>query len=706
MEEAREKARTLDRIIFNGHLIRAQMNEPPRGVALRHFVNSSVKIRGLPPNSSFGTDFVALTGTQNHRCLNSTSYDLEDSFTTIREILSQAQGVRMDTYEKLEDGLGLEGDAKIKVQFEDWGDAKKAQESVEQIGRLNSPTYKAWCPPTPVRYTIRIPRQQYEAQRKQWDALSEKKQGVDAHVLQKIGDRGDIVFIQVMGQDKKAVGILKVRVESLVAGEKLNSTYWHSSFASKSLRRSDFKTRSLRVFGDQQMVVDARQMIKDEVDSLAKREVTRTIDPGQIGFFMREGLDKLKELLGEENVRLNLAARPWTITVKGGEEATHHLQRLIEEARAALTLGSIILPGQIIEKDICPVCYDDASNPEQLGCGHTYCSGCLKHFLSSAVDGKTFPLVCAGNEATCNVPISIPLIQRFLPAQAFRALVESAFSVHLEQHGQEFKYCTTPDCKQIYRRRTDQVTLQCPSCFSTICSACDEEAHEDMTCEERRVLNSPEEQERLNEQLATQSGYKKCPQCKIWIEKTEGCNHMTCKCGAHICWRCMGIFTETTIYDHMREAHGNIYDNVPEGVQMGNMAHNAFLANQVDELARIERLRAAERERQEAAARTAAQLNRQRIENQRQRDEQAAAEQRRRREREEAEVEVRRRVDALRPAQQRVWDERQTEEEQLRRRLAELNERWDGDAQGAAQQLQEIRGRQQQQQNRNGCIVM
>ncbi|KAF8880215.1 hypothetical protein CPB84DRAFT_1792695 [Gymnopilus junonius] len=154
------------------------------------------------------------------------------------------------------------------------------------------------------------------------------------------------------------------------------------------------------------------------------------------------------------------------------------------------------------------------------------------------MDGKTFPLVCAGNDAT------------------FHALVDSAFSVYIEQHGQEFKYCTTPDCKQIYRRRNDQRALQCPSCFSTICSACDEEAHEGMTCEERRIHKNPENKN---------SGYKKCH---------------------HIC--------------HMQEAHGNIYDNVPEGVQMGNMVHNAFLANQVDELARIQRLGEFRRQQEEA----------------------------------------------------------------------------------------------------------
>jgi len=79
-----------------------------------------------------------------------------------------------------------------------------------------------------------------------------------------------------------------------------------------------------------------------------------------------------------------------------------------------------------------------------------------------------------------------------------------------------------------------------------------------MTCAERKIQNDPAEQERLNDEFARQHGIKKCPQCKVWIEKTEGCNHMSCKCGAHICWVCMGIFTPDTIYNHMNMAHGGI----------------------------------------------------------------------------------------------------------------------------------------------------
>jgi len=208
-----------------------------------------------------------------------------------------------------------------------------------------------------------------------------------------------------------------------------------------------------------------------------------------------------------------------------------------------------------------------------------------------------FPLICVGNEATCNVPVAIPFIRRFLPAQTFQNLIEAAFHKYLEQHQQELKYCTTPDCKQIYRRRTDKTALQCPACFSTICPSCDEEAHTGVSCEEQRILKNPAEQERLNEELAAASGYKRCPTCRVMIEKTEGCNHMNCKCGAHICWKCTSVFpTAQETYDHLKAAHGGIYEAAPAGVAEDDWNAD-FIAGQVEALARIERERLAREQR-------------------------------------------------------------------------------------------------------------
>ncbi|KAF9483012.1 hypothetical protein BDN70DRAFT_828168 [Pholiota conissans] len=571
VEKAREQVQRLNGETWHGRRIRAMPNSCPN-VAKYPASLREIKIFGCAAGTSLDTEFYAFVRANSIRLLRAASHSLDDVFHHVREHLRNCPGVQMHTYEVLNNGTQLDAEVKIKVEFSDWEEAKRAYDTMNKKHLLNKnfPLLRCWLP-KPLQYSIKIPLQQFQAQKSQWDELSEKKPDCDAHVQTKVGDRDD-VLIRVLGQDKKATGSLKVRVEGMVAGEKLDATYWHPSFGfprgkafldrvldeKKVYIRIDFRTRCLRVCGEAAQVEEAKRMIKEEIDRLAALETTWVLDPACIRMFMKEGLGKLKELIGDDNVNIDITSAPYKITVKGGTEATHHLQRLINEARSMAVLDETH-PGDA-ERETCPICTDEVLNGEQLGCGHTYCSGCLSHFLTSAIDNRKFPLSCMGNGGTCGIPISIPSMRRFLPQQLFENLVEAAFSTYLEEHPQELKYCTTPDCKQIYRRRSDKTLLKCPSCFSTICPLCDEEAHKGMTCQERLIHRDSALQDRLNEEFARERGIKRCPECHVFIEKTEGCNHMTCRCGAHICWKCMGIYSQNEIYDHLATVHHAIFD--------------------------------------------------------------------------------------------------------------------------------------------------
>ncbi|THU95695.1 hypothetical protein K435DRAFT_966271 [Dendrothele bispora CBS 962.96] len=416
----------------------------------------------------------------------------------------------------------LQGTRSIRARFRSWEDAKDVYDHMKdrKFDRIGKAAFGLWLSDP---YQIAIPIRQYQAQKKLWDALSENKP----------------LHVRIQGDKSRIWELEKLLVVFGIIGAYVDP---------------DWKLKALKVYGEPRACIRAREMVGSELERLTKMMYTKVLKRQSIRFFLNRGVAILEEAFGESSVSLNIFDSPCRITIQGGEAALHLLNKLIAES-----LENITTDFTATTESVCPICLCEVSNPFKLGCGHEYCTTCLRHFFIT--DAKTFPLVCAGDDNDCKQPIALPMLQKILTHSQFYTLLEVAFSSYVEKNTQIYKYCKTPDCRQVYSCISSTTrTLRCPSCLATICPRCHEDGHDGLTCEERRKHTDTVEQERLTDQWAKEAGAKRCPQCKVWIQKTEGCNHMSCKCGAHICWVCMRVFSSGTIYSHMNETHGSIYD--------------------------------------------------------------------------------------------------------------------------------------------------
>jgi predicted RNA-binding Zn-ribbon protein involved in translation (DUF1610 family) len=148
-----------------------------------------------------------------------------------------------------------------------------------------------------------------------------------------------------------------------------------------------------------------------------------------------------------------------------------------------------------------------------------------------------------------------------LSPPAFETLLQASFDCHIRAHPDEFQYCPTPDCPQVYQPTTTGQVFYCSTCLTPICTACNVISHEGMSCQEWKEMDT--EEYKLFRQYKEEHGIRDCPKCSIGIEKDEGYNHMECwQCGAHICWFCMMVFEGSQqCYAHMTNTHGNIYED-------------------------------------------------------------------------------------------------------------------------------------------------
>jgi len=116
------------------------------------------------------------------------------------------------------------------------------------------------------------------------------------------------------------------------------------------------------------------------------------------------------------------------------------------------------------------------------------------------------------------------------------------FKYVVEKNPENFMCCPTPDCDYVFFfDPTDSTDFRCPTCKKRYCFRCKVEYHVGSTCEQYQkwsVDNGLAND--LFGELVKGGGWKQCRKCKAWISKTEGCNHMTCRCGCEFCYKCGG----------------------------------------------------------------------------------------------------------------------------------------------------------------------
>ncbi|KAG7093612.1 hypothetical protein E1B28_007277 [Marasmius oreades] len=369
------------------------------------------------------------------------------------------------------------------------------------------------------------------------------------------------VTVKLSATDVKELGELKVELERVLEGETVcldGNPIWDGYFNRAEgrtyLRQLEVEyapvtilerpqSRRLVIFGHPSKRALVAREVLNKYKEISGGEFRYLPIPGHLmGPFLGRQFGPLTLLLGPENVTLDMWNQKLRIRGKLSDfrAARQALEKIRTPSRAKATS--------------CPICFGEVELPIILSCRHSYCRTCLSSYLLAAKDNHHFPLSCLGHNAKCPTLIPLSVVQELLPVTTFHALAEAAFTSHIDTHPAEFHYCPSPDCTQVYRPAPPGTVLQCPSCLVKICPRCHVEYHEGFDCPEK------EGGDRLFDEWARDHGIKHCPGCKIPIERTEGCNHVTCtRCRSHICWVCMETFPRGEgIYSHMRAEHGGI----------------------------------------------------------------------------------------------------------------------------------------------------
>jgi E3 ubiquitin-protein ligase RNF144 len=193
---------------------------------------------------------------------------------------------------------------------------------------------------------------------------------------------------------------------------------------------------------------------------------------------------------------------------------------------------------------VCDICVERKDGHQMFineACLHSFCSDCIgKHVATKIQDGITI-VSCPGLE--CQGVLGVNTCRPMLPKDVMERWDEE-LCIALFASEMVF-YCPFKDCSAMLvddNGGGDVVReSECPFCHRLFCAQCQVPWHPGVECQEFQILNESERgrEDLMLRELAHRKKWKRCPNCKYFVERTAGCLHMTCR---SVCFNLLYIY--------------------------------------------------------------------------------------------------------------------------------------------------------------------
>ncbi|KAM0871680.1 hypothetical protein ACQ4PT_039227 [Festuca glaucescens] len=192
----------------------------------------------------------------------------------------------------------------------------------------------------------------------------------------------------------------------------------------------------------------------------------------------------------------------------------------------------------------CAICMETVPGVERFaipGCGHAFCAGCVRQYIAARVEENLLAVGCPDpgcrdgvlHPEKCRHVLPPPLFHRWGAALCDMALDEVKF------------YCPFKDCSALLvddepGPGARQAKAECPHCKRAFCARCKVPWHDGVDCAEFQRLGDDERgrEDLLLRKVARQSKWQRCPKCKMYVDRIDGCTFIACRCGHCFCYLC------------------------------------------------------------------------------------------------------------------------------------------------------------------------
>ncbi|KAG6413240.1 hypothetical protein SASPL_125948 [Salvia splendens] len=201
-------------------------------------------------------------------------------------------------------------------------------------------------------------------------------------------------------------------------------------------------------------------------------------------------------------------------------------------------------------QSLCEICAEKKDRDGMFplpGCTHRFCNDCISRHVSIKVTKRAIldALACPGTG--CGGALDAAACRAVLPVEVAAAwdevLCEAAIAVG------ERVYCPYKNCSALLVNDGGGGVIaeaECPFCRRLFCARCNVAPwHAGVDCEGFAKLGKDEREEAdlMVHDLAKSNKWRRCPGCNFYVEKNEGCLHITCR--YEFCYACGKAWSST-----------------------------------------------------------------------------------------------------------------------------------------------------------------
>ena len=188
----------------------------------------------------------------------------------------------------------------------------------------------------------------------------------------------------------------------------------------------------------------------------------------------------------------------------------------------------------------CELCMEDLTKEEEeknsLLCNHMFCSDCYLNYLKEKINNnQVSKITCL--QHTCDTELEEEFIISHLNEDENLIKKYKKFKLRNKiLNDPNIKFCPVQDCESYAKKESDDKYVTCLEGHK-FCFVCSKPWHGRKKCQDE--IYKDFKKWKKNKVI------KRCPNCKMWVEKNYGCNHMTCaECQYQWCWLCGGKYSE------------------------------------------------------------------------------------------------------------------------------------------------------------------